>query len=56
MYLPDTETKMGLEFEKRDEPSLGKKNRNEGKFIELARKRAFQKKRRTKKEYFTYAP
>ena len=33
-----------------------KKNNNEGKFIELARKRAFQKKRRTEKEYFTYAP
>ena len=27
-----------------------------GKFIELARKRAFLKKRRTEKEYFTYAP
>ena len=29
---------------------LDKKNKNEGKFIELARKKAFQKKRRTEKK------
>ena len=27
-----------------------------GKFIELARKKAFQKKKKNQKEYFTYAP
>ena len=40
--------KMGRKF-KKVASQLGKKNRNEGKFIELARKKAFQKKRRTKR-------
>ena len=34
---------------KKSEHASLKKNNNEGKFIELARKRAFQKKRRTKR-------
>ena len=33
---------------------LGKKNKNEGKFIELARNKAFQKKKKNRKKYFTY--
>ena len=45
---------MGHEF-KKVTSRLGKKNRNEGKFINLARKKAFQKKKNQKK-YFTYAP
>ena len=42
---------MGYEFEKSEHTSL-EKNNNEGNFKELARKKAFQRKRRTGKKYF----